>query len=495
MAAYYLKTTAIGTYVKSLQINTPLNSNRSKAQVAAEYLNKGAAFLSDKVPPFYLSILGVVLMERLSAGELKADALNNMMSSPALNITTEVREKVVTFARNLYRAEKIDDVSLKPANIATTSMAFSLYIMGSLQLLISQTSNSRNSGLMEQCFSNFTHEIEEGQKNQKNPCSRSVESFIKFIGILSIGMRAFMNGAFEIKDATPDVKIRDMLFSIFGKSFVPLSLMENARYKDDINQKNQEVLLKKCQTKLMLNEPLNEEEQDFMKAIAGESGSHYNKKSWLSKAFTYGTTALSSGVLVTDVTTALLNPQASAKFWSTPNQAGGAVTYSHVYKGAVRPISAALNLMQVMWVSGSSYTKDDVEAFVHIGSRLLLATAPLIMWDMGSTLWDSIAAMIDTAITVGEDSAASRSINKGQLAKQRELAISNLRLQAHATSHEALPVHTGHYLDRLCEGLINRLLVDDDPAPEEIIAPKTNETLTLLRRKGGNTGQAEPKFF
>lgn len=492
LTAFLLKTSGMAAFAKSLNLDTSLNSSKSTIQKAAGVINKTAAYLSDKVPPFYLSILGTVLLERMVAGDRKADALNDMMSAPALNISTPVREKVVAYARNLYQAEKIDDVGMKPANVVTTSMAFTLYITGSLQLLISRADHSNNSELMDKCFQEFIQE-KSGSSNPPNPgpasnCTKFTESALRLIGITSIGLRALMNGAYEIKDATPDNELRDTVYnSVLGKSFVPLSLIENAGYKDDIIEKNREVLLQQCLTKGVLGEPLTDQEEDFMKSIRGEPGSEYSKKSQVSKAISYGTAALSTSVLTADIATALASPEASKNFWSSPVQSGGEVTWSHVYKGAVRPISAVVNLLQIMSVSGQAYTKDDVEAFVHITSRLVLATAPLIMWEKGLTLWDSIAAIIDTAITVGEDSAASRSLNKGQLAKQVEVAVNNLRLQAHENSHEAPPVQVGRYMDQLTESLFKTLSNDD--APVEMISTGNEES--SLRKRPSPTHHEE----
>lgn len=498
LTALQLKTIGMAAYTNSLQIECPQNSDKTKVQVAAGYINKAAAFLSDKVPPYYLSILGVVLLERLAAGGLKADALNDMMSAPAMNISAPVREKVVAYARNLYRAEKVDDVSMKPGNVITTTMAFTLYVTGSLQLLISQADHSKNSELMDQCFDSFVEEYNSSQSGEaiQQPtepgvCDRFstfVSAVVRNIGIIAIGLRAIMNGAYEIKDATPDNALRDTIYnSVLGKSFVPLSLIENAGYKDDVIQKNKEVLLNRCLTKDVLGEQLTDEEKDFMKGIKGESGSGYSMKAGLTKAFTYGTTIMSSAVLATDIATSLSDPVASKNFWHSPVQADGAVTYSHVYKAAIRPISVVLNLLQVMCVSGSEYTKDDVEAFIHIGSRLLLATAPLIMWEKGLTLWDSIAAMIDTAITVGEDSAASRSLNKGQLAKQVEVAINNLRLEAFNQSTETTPTFTGEYMDQLHQNLMDRLLSADGVPEEFIFSGAKDEEAGLLKRHPSQT--------
>ncbi len=490
---FLLQSAGMSTYVKSLQIESTLNSSKSKAQIAARYINQSAAFLSNNVPPFYLSILGVVLLERLSAGDLKADALDSMMKAPAFNISAPVREEVVAFARNLYRAEKIDNVSQKPGNVVTTSMAFTLYVTGSLQLLISQADrNASNSALMQQCFRHFLakHQDSEGDRLDqiKTEPTRSgfnaaANSLIRGIGITSIGLRAIMNGAYEVKDATPDTPLRDKIYnSVLGKSFVPLSLIENAGYKDDLIKKNKEVLLQRCLVKDVLNQPMSHEEMDFMKAIKGEPGTNYDFKSATSKFVTFTTTIASMAALGADIGFALATPEASKEFWGTFALENLGVTFNHIYKGAVRPTSALLNLAQVRWVSGSSgYSRHDVEAFVHIASRLFLATAPLIMWEEGLTLWDSIAAMIDTAITVGEDSAASRSINKGQLAKCIEEGVNSLRLEALEKTDMPIPDSTGRYVDELVQGLVSKML--DGSYPEDGITQSTRDELPGLSKR------------
>ena len=119
---------------------------------------------------------------------------------------------------------------------------------------------------------------------------------------------------------------------------------------------------------------------------------------------------------------------------------------------------------------------------MHISSRLFLATAPLIMWEEGLTLWDSIAAMIDTAITVGEDSAASRSLNKGQLAKHVEMAVGILKLEAYEQSAMPIPNSAGRYVDELVQGVISKML--NDGTPSEVFTMGSNEGADLSRRSG-----------
>lgn len=482
LAKFMLQNAAMATYVKSLQIESPLSSGKSKAQIAARFINTTASSLSNTVPPFYLSILGVVLLERLSAGELKAGALKDFLGTPAFNITATVQDKVASFARNLFRAEKIDNVSQKPGNVVTTSMAFTLYITGSLQLLISQADNkARNSELLDCCFEHFLAKHKDSDDNslaqltaedKPSRFNAAANSLIRGVGIAAIGLRAIMNGAYEVKDATPDTSLRDTIYnSVLGKSFVPLSLIENAGYKDDLIRKNKEVVLQRCLVKEVLKQPLSREEKDFMRGLKGEPDSSYSFRSGISKAITFSTTILSMAALGADIGFALGTPEASKEFWGTYALEKFGVTYSHIYKGAVRPTSALLNLAQIRWVSGSSgYSKHDVEAFVHIASRLLLATAPLIMWEKGLTLWDSIAAMIDTAITVGEDSAASRSLNKGQLAKQIDMAVGNLKLEAYEQSAMPIPNSAGRYVDELVQGVIGKLLDQSIPGePQEVV--------------------------
>ena len=492
LANFLLQNAAMAAYAKSLQIESPLSSGKSKAQIAARYINSTASGLSNTVPPFYLSILGVVLLERLSAGELKAGALKDFLGTPAFNINATVQDKVAVFARNLFRAEKIEHVSQKPGNVVTTSMAFTLYITGSLQLLISQADNkARNSELLDRCFEHFLARHNDSDDNNlaqltaeagHSGFNAAANSMIRGVGITAIGLRAIMNGAYEVKDATPDTSLRDTIYnSVLGKSFVPLSLIENAGYKDDLIRKNKEVVLQRCLVKEVLSQPLSREEKDFMRGIKGEPDSSYSFRSGVSKAITFSTTIVSMAALGADIGFALGTPEASKEFWSTYALEKYGVTYSHIYKGAVRPASALLNLAQIRWVSGSSgYSKHDVEAFVHIASRLFLATAPLIMWEKGLTLWDSIAAMIDTAITVGEDSAASRSLNKGQLAKQVDMAAGTLKLEAHEQSAMPIPNSTGRYVDELVQGVIGKLL-------DESIPGEPQEVVVTLGSKGGES--------
>ena len=249
-------------------MGSPLGSGMSKARIATRFINTYAAVLSNNVPPPYLTILAVVLMEKLSARELGADAINDMMKAPALNISLPVRNKVVTYARNLYRSENTDDVvAAKPA--------FSIFIIGSLQLLISQADKSdSNSELMDQCFEFFLARIKEANDKQlaeimadvacgafrpRSPC---------WLGILSVGLSATMNNAYEVKDAAPDTMLRDKIYgSALGKRFAPPGLSENSGCKDDVIKKNKEVVLQQSLIKKILNQPLSEKEKDALEGL------------------------------------------------------------------------------------------------------------------------------------------------------------------------------------------------------------------------------------
>ena len=260
LADFLLKNAGMAAYVKSLEMDTPLSSGTSKAWIAARFISSYAAVLSNNVPPPYLTILAEVFMEKLSTRELGADAINDMMKAPALNISLPVRNKVVAYARNLYRSEKTDDVP-------GAKSEFSIFIIGSLQLLISQADKSdSNSELMDQCFELFLvrnkeandkrlaeimEEVPWGAFRPGSPC---------LLGILSVGLSAIMNNAYEVKDAAPEMILRDKIYSsALGKSFAPPGLSENAGC--------QEAVLQQSLIKKILNQPLSGKEKNALEGL------------------------------------------------------------------------------------------------------------------------------------------------------------------------------------------------------------------------------------
>lgn len=266
LADFLLTNAGMAAYVKSLEMGSPLGSGMSKARIATRFINTYAAVLSNNVPPPYLTILAVVLMGKLSARELGADAINDMMKAPALNISLPVRNKVVTYARNLYRSEKTDDV-------VVAKSVFSIFIIGSLQLLISQADKSdSNSELMDQCFELFLARKEANDKQLAEimaevACAAFRPRSSCWRGILSVGLSAIMNDAYEVKDATPDTMLRDKIYSsALGKSFAP-GLSENAGCKDDVIKKNKEVVLQQSLIKKILNQPLSGKEKDALEGL------------------------------------------------------------------------------------------------------------------------------------------------------------------------------------------------------------------------------------
>ena len=260
LADFLLKNAGMATYVMSLEMCSPLGSGMSKARIATRFINTYAAVLSNNVPPTYLTILAVVLMEELSARELGADAINDMMKAPALNISLPVRNKVVAYARSLYRSEQTDDM------LAAKSV-FSIFIIGSLQLLISQVDKSNsNSELMDQCFELFL--VKNKEANNKRLAEIMKEAAWRafrprspcFLGILSVGLSAIMNNVYEEKDAAPETILRDKIYSsALGKSFAPPGLSENAGC--------QEAVLQQSLIKKILNQPLSGKEKNALEGL------------------------------------------------------------------------------------------------------------------------------------------------------------------------------------------------------------------------------------
>ncbi|MFK0574099.1 hypothetical protein [Endozoicomonas sp.] len=539
MVDYYLQRCAMSVYVRSRKLEKKYVEHAADyCQDIAGYINTSAKHLSNRVPTYYLSMLGIVMLERNYGGRQKTEMLGDFLKAPALNLTSEVQNKVVDYSERLFKTENVEKVSLKPANVITATMAFTLYLAGSLNLLITQVDKSDNSKILDHFITDFIkmheqkkHFVDTGlfsnaeagigvvDSSTKGIIDRGIRQVERFAGITAIGLRGIMNGAYVIKDATPDVPQRNTVYnSVLGKTFIPLSLIENCGFKDHLIEKNEQVLLNSCLVKNVTGEPLTSNEQYFLDSLRG-GNSGYRGKSLVTKWFTRGTMLLSGSAMLTDIGCALTRPEASSEFWG--HRVAGNVTRRHIYKGVVRPMSAVLNLLQVLWV-GPDYSRHDVEAFIHITCRLVLATGPLVMWEQGTTLMDTIAAMMDTCITVGEDAAASRSLNKGKLEKEILKATHALKLMALESVGQREPVAGpgeersessdveaavpteainmsnapfGEYLDLLMAGLMKRL--EPDEVPDEMIAavdPSVGRGVRRRRRPSEFSGSTAFKW-
>ena len=283
----------------------------------------------------------------------------------------------------------------------------------------------------------------------KTSCLAKISHVSRVTAVISIAIRAIANGAFEVKDATPDKPARDFVYNnIFSKLLVPASLIENAGIKDEMLSRYEVLLQERCVIKSITGEALTDDEADFSAFMEGRPSKHKSNMN-KSRCFTLINNVAALAFMAGDITYSTIKPEHAESLWKTKlfDFLPAGFHLLNTYKVIVRPLSAIINLVQVMRIVKNP-SKYDIEAFVHITARLTTAAIPLIMWQYGNTLNDTIAALIDTAITVGTDAAAGRALNKAKLEGLLENACNLLVLMSYSTPPESKQ-DLGDYFDKL----------------------------------------------
>lgn len=273
--------------------------------------------------------------------------------------------------------------------------------------------------------------------------SKLKEVYVMFSGGL-IGIRALNNVAFEGKDATPDVPVRDWIYdNICSKIIIPLSAIENRGVIDKMMSEQEKSRVIGCLGKMMDGHELTHEEEDFMRGVMDmRSESHYGFAKYTNSVLTAAFMAFHLGVLFTDFITAVRHPEGKSALDPVFNVSMGLMDLGLIYKLFYRPALEVLNMgtfaMQHGWKNISRYF---VLAAWNVIGRSITSAPALPLWNLNTTNTDTLATLVDSAGTTGHDQSTHTNLQKASLESNFAQAKSLLHLFESNQSlwHQAFP--------------------------------------------------------
>ena len=285
--------------------------------------------------------------------------------------------------------------------------------------------------------------------------SKLEKIYVMFSGGL-IGVRALNNVAFEGKDATPDVPVRDWIYdNVCSKIIIPLSAIENRGVIDKMMSEQEKSRIIGCLGKIMDGQNLTIQEEDFMRGVMGsKSESSYGFAKVTNSVLTAAFMAFHLGVLFTDFITSVRDPKGKSALDPLFNTSMGLMNAGLVYKLFYRPALEVLNVATFAMQHGRKNISNYfyLAAWNVIGRSITSAPA-LPLWNLNTTNTDTLATLVDSAGTTGHDQSTHTNLQKASLESNVAQSKSLLHLfeSNKALWHQAFPNRASETLPPLSE--------------------------------------------
>ena len=244
-----------------------------------------------------------------------------------------------------------------------------------------------------------------------------------FSGAL-IGVRALNNVAFEGKDATPDVPIRDWIYdNICTRIIIPLSAIENRGVVDNMMNEQEKARVIKILGKVFNNQPLTHEDEDLLQgvinsALDGEAltRSDYGTKKGINSFLTALFMILHLGILFADFGTAVSSPDGKSALDPLFKKSMGLMSVGLVYKLFYRPVLEMVNMSTFAMQHGlKNMSRYFMLAAWNVIGRSVTSAPALPLWNLNTTNFDTLATLVDSAGTTGHDQSTHTNLRKATL--------------------------------------------------------------------------------
>ena len=243
-----------------------------------------------------------------------------------------------------------------------------------------------------------------------------------FSGAL-IGVRAVNNVAFEGKDATPDVPIRDWIYdNICARIIIPLSGIENRGVVDNMMDEQEKARMQVIIGKILNNQPLTPEDEDFIQGLINKAlgrivvGSAYGTKKSINSALTALFMLLHLGILFADFATAVSDPDGKSVLDPLFQKSMGLMNVGLVYKLFYRPVLEVVNMGTFAMQHGlKNMSRYFMLAAWNVIGRSITSAPALPLWGLNTTNFDTLATLVDSAGTTGHDQSTHTNLRKATL--------------------------------------------------------------------------------
>ncbi len=464
MHEFYIKLSSMHVYteaarMKELKQNDEGSASSSVKNGLTEFGNIAGKY----APIAYMSTLATALVERLGAAPSKLAGIKDILGNAGTTLSPDSLKAI----KRLLEAEEVTNIFQKPANICASAFATLLYALGTLQNVMERSTNDSASEATLKVIEEIKDRIREIESSQVvteqptpgdgNDHFGSIASehpsgigdiFIERSGIISSAVRTINNAIFELKHATPDIPSRDYVYALLNRAFVTIMIYEFEGMKHQIREENYERVIQGCKTKVLTKQPLTETERDLLNYDQGIPNTKYGIKKGLSDCSTMSTMlantlccAVDCGISFAQAETLLDAASADNSnkpylaFWKTVMC--GPVRILDVYKAL--PICVSIKgIMETMFCS-AGYSKYDIEHLYYGFMRSLLGLFPAVVWDIGTSFWDTVGNFSDTLlVTYSQDAGAARAKKKGKIFNALSSISNGLDMLAHIRSPKSV---------------------------------------------------------
>ena len=239
-----------------------------------------------------------------------------------------------------------------------------------------------------------------------------------------IGVRALNNVAFEGKDATPDVPIRDWFYdNVCTRIIIPLSCIENRGVVDNMVNEQEKARLMDVFGKVFNNQPLTKENEDFLQGVInsmvdGPTGvsSTYGFRRSANHVLTGMFMILHMGILFADFATAVGDPDGKSSLDPLFQKSMGLLNVGLVYKLFYRPVLEVINMGTFAYQHGlKNMSRYFMLAAWNVIGRSITSAPALPLWNLNTTNYDTLATLVDSAGTTGHDQSTHTNLRKATL--------------------------------------------------------------------------------
>ena len=242
-----------------------------------------------------------------------------------------------------------------------------------------------------------------------------------------IGLRAIWNTALELKDFTPDVPVRNWIYDfVILKIIIPFSCVENRGFIDRMSVDSEKARIYSCLSKLLENEELTKSDEDFLQGVFDTYGGYnfdkvftttnYGNMKIVNSILTLFFLTFHVGLIISDVSSAIASEDGKSVLSPLFDSYIGVANVKVLYQLLYRPILEVFNGVTFAAQHGyKNVSTHYYEAILQVIGRSVTAAPALPLWAIGTTNFDTIATLIDSAGTTGHDKSADENFRKARL--------------------------------------------------------------------------------
>ncbi|WP_299728659.1 hypothetical protein [uncultured Endozoicomonas sp.] len=426
-------------------------------------LLKSMADGADKYGPLiYLIILATALLERGVAtpvkmarlavilGPIIANSSASATASPT-NLKDSIGDKAFDDIENLFSANNVEDIKMKPANLGASAFAAMVYFIGTAKNAAERSKGanleSPSENLIQKLFIELRDafqkkELDENRKDLGGPdefvnlVKTTTDNFVNKAGVAATYLRACLNVAFEFKPALPNVASLDLAYSIANRLFVPALVIESEGMKQDTIVENEKYAIKIAKLKKYSNQPLTKAEKDML-GYDQKQPSNYANSRFKTNCASFASCGIVTTVTFVDLVATLFNTSDimshkeidpsypnTLPIWSSaiPGTENWTQPMNLLFFFKSLPSVAAIFALLETHLWSADYNVHDMRLLGHCVARNVFGFIPAILWEFSSTLLTIWANIIDTLIvTYSQDKGAADSKRKADICRKLEL--------------------------------------------------------------------------